>query len=258
MESREVFKKLPQPFPMLHYLLDFIIGLGIGFMAGLLGVGGGFLIVPTLVLLGEPIHLAIGTSLTCIVLSSLSASITHIRRGAVLYRVVLLKEIFSVPFAVLGAYLSSRLPERGLRLVFAFLLLYLAYTMARKKCRPHDEEGAVHYSRVPVVGILSGLVSGLLGISGGVLNVPLFHTFVGIPMRYAVGTSSFALFFTALAGAFEHYRLGQVDLHMALLLAPGLIIGGRLGALTAHRVHPKTLRRAFAGVLILVALRMLL
>ncbi|EEB74784.1 sulfite exporter TauE/SafE family protein [Thermococcus sp. AM4] len=243
---------------MLQYLFDFVLGLGIGLVAGLFGLGGGFLIVPALVLLGEPIHLAIGTSLTCIVLSSLSASLTHIRRGAVLYRVVLLKEVFSVPFAVLGAYLSSMLPGRELRLIFALLLLYLAYTMARGKNGGHENNGTVHYSRVPLVGILSGLVSGLLGISGGVLNVPLFHTFVGIPMRYAVGTSSFALFFTALAGAFEHYRLGQVDLHMALLLAPGLIIGGRLGALAAHRVRPEVLRKAFAGVLILVALKMLL
>lgn len=243
---------------MLQYLFDFILGLGIGFIAGLLGVGGGFLIVLTLVLLGEPIHLAIGTSLACIVLSSLSASLTHIRRGAVLYRVVLLKEVFSVPFAVLGAYLSSKLPGRELKLAFALLLFYLAYTMARGKGNPHDEDGTVHYSRVPIVGILSGFMSGLLGISGGVLNVPLFHTFVGIPMRHAVGTSSFALFFTALAGAIEHYQLGQVDIHTAVLLAPGLIIGGRLGALTAHSVHPETLRRAFAGVLILVALKMLL
>jgi len=241
---------------MLQYLLDFVLGLVIGIVAGLLGVGGGFLIVPTLVLLGEPIHLAIGTSLACIAISSLSASLTHIRRGAVLYRVVLLKEAFSVPFAVLGAYLSSMIPEKALRLTFAALLLYLSYSMVRG--RTVEEKNSIDYSRVPLVGIISGLMSGLLGISGGVLNVPLFHAFVGIPMRYAVGTSSFALFFTALAGAFEHYRLGQVDLHMALLLAPGLVIGGRLGALAAHRVHPETLRRVFAGLLVLVAIKMLL
>ncbi len=74
--------------------------------------------------------------------------------------------------------------------------------------------------RVAVVGVLAGLTSGLLGISGGVLNVPLFHTYIGIPMRYAVGTSSLALFFTALAGSIGHYRLGQLDVHTAFLLAP--------------------------------------
>jgi len=243
---------------MLQYLLDLALGIGIGTIAGILGVGGGFLIVPTLVLLGEPIHLAIGTSLACIVLSALSASLTHIKRGAVLYRVVILKEAFSIPSAILGAYLSSKLPGKELRLIFAVLLLYLAYTMARGSKSAQVRSNTIRYSLVPVVGIISGFVSGLLGISGGVLNVPLFHVLIGIPMRYAVGTSSLSLFFTALAGAIEHYRLGQVDVHSALLLAPGLIIGGRIGALTAHRVHPSLLRKAFAGVLLLVAIKMLL
>ncbi len=244
---------------MLSYLLDFIIGLGIGFIAGLLGVGGGFLIVPTLVLLGEPIHLAIGTSLACITISALAAAYTHLRKGAVLFRVVLIKEAFSMPFAVLGAYLSSLTPELYLRLTFAGLLLYLAYTLLREggKCSEKEVE-KLNYHRIPVVGVLAGLTSGLLGISGGVLNVPLFHTFVGIPMRYSVGTSSLSLFFTALAGTIGHYRLGQVDLHMALLLAPGLILGARAGALTVHRVRPVLIKRVFAVLLVIIALRMLL
>ena len=243
---------------MLSYFLDFLLGIGIGLIAGLFGVGGGFLIVPALVFLGEPVHLAIGTSLVCIVLSSLSAAITHIRRGAVLYRVVLIKEAFSVPSALVGAYLSSLLPEKGLRLIFGFLLIYLAVKMWRGRKNEPIKGGSFKPRRVVLVGVLSGLTSGLLGISGGVLNVPLFHSYVGIPMRYAVGTSSLALFFTALAGSIGHYRLGQVDLHTALLLAPGLVIGARIGALLAHHLHPEHLRRAFSVILVIVAIRMLL
>ncbi len=244
---------------MLSYLLDFLIGLGIGFIAGLLGVGGGFLIVPTLVLLGEPIHLAIGTSLACITISALASAYTHLRRGAVLFKVVLIKEAFSVPFAILGAYLSAVTPERALRLIFAVLLFYLSYTLIRSRGKCHGEPaGEVNYLRVPIVGILAGLTSGLLGISGGILNVPLFHAFVSIPMRYAVGTSSLSLFFTALAGTIGHYRLGQVDLHMALLLAPGLIVGAHYGARTVHRVGPSLIRRLFAVLLVIIAIKMLL
>lgn len=251
---------------MLDYLLDFVIGLGIGVIAGLFGVGGGFLIVPTLVFLGVPVHVAVGTSLACIVLSSLSAGITHIRKGAVLYRVVLVKEVFSAPTAVLGAYMSSLLPEAYLKLIFAFLLLYLALQMWKGKEKTDygmggDQSGEVGETktfRVAVVGVLAGLTSGLLGISGGVLNVPLFHTYIGIPMRYAVGTSSLALFFTALVGSIGHYRLGQLDVHTAFLLAPGLIVGARIGALLVHRAHPEHLRRAFAIILVIVALKMLL
>ncbi|ASJ07035.1 sulfite exporter TauE/SafE family protein [Thermococcus pacificus] len=244
---------------MISYFIDFILGLGIGFIAGLLGVGGGFLIVPTLVLLGEPIHLAIGTSLACITISALASAYTHLRRGAVLFKVVLIKEAFSVPFAIIGAYLSAVTPERALRLIFAGLLLYLTYTLLRSGGKSLQESaGEVNYLRVPIVGILAGLTSGLLGISGGILNVPLFHTYVGIPMRYSVGTSSLSLLFTALAGTIAHYRLEQVDVNMVLLLAPGLMLGAHYGALTVHRVEPSLIRRLFAVLLVIIALKMLL
>jgi uncharacterized membrane protein YfcA len=255
---RIVFKREFPGYSMLQYLIDFAVGFIIGILAGLFGVGGGFLIVPTLVLMGLPIHKAIGTSLACITISALSSAYTHIRRRAVIYKVVLIKETFSMPFAVVGAYISSFLPEKILRMVFAVLLLYLAYTLVRERsraCRENTVE--VNYRRVPVVGILAGLTSGLLGISGGILNVPLFHTYIGLPMRYAVGTSSLSLFFTALAGTIAHYRLGQVSLSTALLLAPGLITGAHFGAKTVHSINPAKIRLGFAILLVLVALKML-
>jgi len=112
---------------MLPHLFYSMAGLGIGFIAGLLGVGGGFLIVPVLVFLGDPIHVAIGTSLACITVSSLASARTHLKKRAVLFKVVLLKEAFSIPLAVVGAYVSTAIPERALRAVFAVLLLYLSY-----------------------------------------------------------------------------------------------------------------------------------
>jgi hypothetical protein len=243
---------------MIQYLVDFVLGLAIGGVAGLLGVGGGFLIVPTLTLMGLPVHQAIGTSLACITISSLSSAYTHLKKGAVLFRVVIVKESFSVPSAVLGAYLAAMLPEGILRGIFAFLLMYLAYTMVRsRECSARTGTTGVRYRRVPLVGVISGLTSGLLGISGGVLNVPLFHTFIELPMRYAVGTSSLALFFTAFAATWTHYHLGQVRVETALLLAPGLIIGAHIGAKAAHSVSPTKLKLAFALLLILVALKML-
>ncbi|MFA4646315.1 sulfite exporter TauE/SafE family protein [Pyrococcus kukulkanii] len=239
-------------------MLEFaVLGLGIGFLAGLLGVGGGFLIVPTLVILGKPIHLAIGTSLACITVSSFSSAVTHLRRDSVLPKVVLLKEVFSVPSAILGSYASSLLPEKALRIAFGILLLYLSYTLLKKR-EEGDENPNINYRAIPIIGIISGTMSGLLGISGGVLNVPLFHSLAGIPMRYAIGTSSLALFFTALAGSIGHYRLGHVDPRIILTLAPGLIVGGYLGATTAHKTHPEILKKIFAMFLVIMALRMIL
>ncbi|WP_048147913.1 sulfite exporter TauE/SafE family protein [Palaeococcus ferrophilus] len=244
---------------MLEYPVIFIAGLLIGTIAGLFGVGGGFLIVPLLVIMGFPIHTAIGTSLLCISISSLAAAYNHVRAKRVLYRVALLKEAFSVPAALGGAYLSRMVGENHLRAVFALLLVYLAYRFLRAQdVKPGEWEGEIKYRNVPIVGLFSGFFSGLLGISGGILNVPLFHALVRIPVKYAVGTSSLALFFTALAGTLGHYRLGHVDVSTALLLAPGLVIGASIGVHALHRLHPQKFKWAFSLLLLLMALKMIL
>ena len=244
---------------MLNYLLELTAGLIIGVVAGLFGIGGGFLIVPTLTLMGLPIHLAIGTSLACIVMSSFASAFTHLREGKVLLRVAVLKEFFSVPTAVLGAYLTTFINEALLRTIFSLLLIYLAYELLKTSGEECSSEAqTINYRNIPIVGVFAGFTSGLLGISGGILNVPLFHTMVGVPVRYAIGTSSVAIFFTAFAGAYEHYTLGQVSLKTALLLAPGLIAGAYIGARLAHRIRPRRLKLGFARILILIAIRMML
>ncbi|MDN5320618.1 MAG: uncharacterized protein PWP49_1038 [Thermococcaceae archaeon] len=244
---------------MISYFLYFILGAAIGAIAGLFGVGGGFLIVPALTLTGLPIHTAIGTSLACIAISSFASAYTHIKNGKALFKVVAAKEIFSIPAALIGAHMTASLPESFLRRAFSILLFYLAYKMATTPSKPHyDENLRINYRNIPIVGVLSGFLSGLLGISGGILNVPLFHVLVGIPVRYAIGTSSVALFFTALAGTYGHFKAGNVGIETALLLAPGLIIGAYLGARSAHNLHPERLKRWFAIILILIGVKMLI
>ncbi|WP_148882347.1 sulfite exporter TauE/SafE family protein [Thermococcus aciditolerans] len=244
---------------MLNPAMAVLMGVLIGTIAGLFGVGGGFLIVPSLVFLGLPIHVAIGTSLACITISSLSSAYAHIRAGRVLYRVAFLKEAFSIPAAVIGAYLSGMLNSNVLEAVFGLLLIYVAYVFVRRSdVRNRGEALRINYRKVPLIGALSGLTSGLLGVSGGVLNVPLFHTLAGLPVNYAVGTSSLALFFTALVGTATHIGLGQVDLQTALLLSPGLIIGAAIGARLVPKLQPRRFKILFSVLLILVAVRLLL
>ncbi|USH00574.1 sulfite exporter TauE/SafE family protein [Thermococcus argininiproducens] len=244
---------------MISYLLDFILGTAIGTIAGLFGIGGGFLIVPSLIFMGLPVHTAIGTSLSCIVVSSFASAYTHVRRGKVLLKVVAIKEVFSIPAALIGAYITIYLEESLLQTVFSLLLFYLAYKMATAPSRENSEKAMdIKYQNIPIVGILSGFISGLLGISGGILNVPLFHVLVEIPVRYSIGTSSVAIFFTALAGTYGHFKVGHVNIETTLLLAPGLIVGGYLGAKGAHILHPEKLKRWFALMLILIGVKMLL
>ncbi|USS39963.1 sulfite exporter TauE/SafE family protein [Thermococcus aggregans] len=244
---------------MISYLFDFALGVAIGTIAGLFGVGGGFLIVPTLTFIGLPIHTAIGTSLACIVISSFASAYTHIKRGKVLFKVVAIKEAFSIPAALIGAHVATFLNEAFLRGIFTILLFYLAYKMTTSPSKSHHEENIkINYKNVPIVGVISGFLSGLLGISGGILNVPLFHVLVNIPVRYSIGTSSVALFFTALAGTYGHFKAENVNIETALLLAPGLIIGAYLGARSAHTLHSEKLKRGFAFMLVLIGIKMLI
>ncbi|AHF80209.1 sulfite exporter TauE/SafE family protein [Thermococcus paralvinellae] len=243
---------------MLQYILNIFIGLFIGLLAGLFGVGGGFLIVPVLTLMGLPIHDAIGTSLACISMSSFASAYGHLKRENVIFKVVILKEVFSIPSALFGAYITAFLNTRQLSAIFGFALIYVAYKLIKEpEIVSTKKKVKVDYKKVPMIGIISGFSSGLLGISGGILNVPLFYS-LGLPIHYAIGTSSVALFFTALAGVIGHYTLGQVHFDKAILLAPGLILGGFLGAKIAHNTHPEHLKRSFSLILIIIAIRMIL
>jgi len=160
---------------MIYYVIA-VAGFLIGSLAGLFGIGGGFLMVPLLTLMGLPIHAAIGTSLACIVIGSLASSYGHLRKKRILFRVSALKELFSVPFAVIGAYMTILFTTPQLAALFSVLLVYVAYRMTkRNKPAENIRKFRIRYSGIPLVGAVSGFTSGLLGIGGGIMNVPLFY-----------------------------------------------------------------------------------
>jgi len=246
---------------MLKYLGYFAVGVFIGILAALFGLGGGFLIVPTLNLLGVDMHHAVGTSSAAVVFTSLSSAIAYARQGRIHYKVGLLLASTAVIGAYIGAWLTSFISASQLKVIFGLALIVVAVRVYRKEtAEPSEvklEDVRVNYKLVPVGGFFAGLVSGLLGVGGGIINVP-FLTYLGLPIHYAVATSSFAIVFTALAGAIKHYMMGNVELHWLVLLVPGLIIGAQLGARIAKRTKASSLKRAFAVVMFLLALRMIL
>ena len=246
---------------MLRYFGYLAVGVFIGILAALFGLGGGFLIVPTLNFLGVEIHRAIGTSSMAIVFTSLSSAIAYHRQGRIHYRAGLLLASASVPGAYVGAWATSYISSAQLKVIFGLVLLAVAVRIYRKKSvEPNDvrlEDVRLNYGIILLGGFTAGVLSGLLGIGGGVINVP-FLTAMGMPIHYAVATSSFAIVFTATAGAVEHYLMGNVDLQWLLLLVPGLILGAQLGAGIAKRLRASHLSGAFSVVLALLALRMIL
>ncbi len=226
------------------YIGYFTVGVVIGILAALFGLGGGgFLIVPTLNFLGVEIHHAVGTSSAAVVFTSLSSAIAYARQGRVHYKAGLLLASTAVFGAYIGAWMTGYISAGGeLKVIFGgAALIPVAIRTYRKKTVEPDEvrlggEMRVNYPPlVPVGGFFAGIASGLLGVGGGIINVP-FLTYLGLPIHYAVATSSFAIVFTASAGALKHYAMGNVETVWLALLVPGLITGAQLGAGMAKRM----------------------
>ena len=244
---------------MLKYIGYFTVGVFIGILAALFGLGGGLLIVPALNFLGVEIHHAVGTSSAAVVFTSLSSALAYSRQKRIHYKVGLLLASTAIIGAYIGAWMTSLLNPTQLRVIFGATLILVAIKTYRKKIvEPVEvEDVRINYRLVPVGGFFAGIASGLLGVGGGIINVP-FLVWLGMPIHYAVATSSFAIVFTAASGAIKHYMLGNVEVQWLVLLVPGLILGAQLGARIAKRVKASNLKKAFAVVLALLALRMIL
>ena len=246
---------------VLRYLGYFAVGVFIGILAAMFGLGGGFLIVPVLNSFGVEIHHAVGTSSAAVVFTSLSSAIAYHRQRRIHYKAGLLLALTAIPGAYIGAWVTDYISAAGLKIIFGVVLFLVAVRLYRKKSvEPHEvklENVELNYRLIPIGGFISGIASGLLGIGGGTINVPLL-TAMGLPIHYAVATSSFAIVFTATSGAIKHYTMGNVEVEWLILLVPGLIIGAQLGARIAKRTKASSLGRAFAVVLAFLAVRMIL
>jgi uncharacterized membrane protein YfcA len=252
-----------------------VAGFLIGIVAAMAGVGGGVFIVPLLALAFSfsPAH-AVGTSLTVIVFTAVAATVSYSRQKRVYYKIGLLLAVLTVPGAVLGAYLTSVLPASLLGLIFGVFLVLVAVQMVAEGSifRKNGKQGSsvsvnseaelcASKNRL-VTGVLlaffGGLASGLLGIGGGAVLVPIMVLVLMMPIHIAVATSMFTMILTSLSGVAQHYALGNVNLEFALLIAVGSVLGAQLGAYTSKRVSGKNLRRIFAVVLIIVSAQMII
>lgn len=268
---------------------------GIGFVAGLvgstLGIGGGIFIVPMLTVLAHlPIHVAIASSLVSIVATSTTAAATYVKNRFANIRLGILLEAATLVGAISCAFLAAYLSSQVLGILFAALLLYVGYDMMVGRHGMKEEvlsqgdtkipnnansriplygsfydpslDGMVSYRvrRLPQglgAGLLAGGLSGLLGIGGGVIQVPAMNRLMRMPMKAAIGTSTFIMGITALGGSLVYCLHGYV---YPVVVAP-VVIGAFLGALLGSRLAPKAkgivLRRLFAVIVFVTAVIMI-
>jgi uncharacterized protein len=259
-------------------LLLALSGLGAGAFGAMLGLGGGILIVPILTLaFGVPLTAAIGTSLICVIATSTGAAAINVRAGRADVRLGITLAAGTVVGAFAGGVIAGFLPERALAGLFAALLAYTAVTMFRRLLRRGDADASVvdadpaapdgpgapayRTRRVPLAlggSVGAGAVSGLLGVGGGIVTVPLVHLVMGAPLRVSVATSNFMIGLTAAAGAYAYLFRGDVDSRLAAPVVIGVAIGAALGATLAARLHTRVLTAIFVVVVGYVAVEMAL
>lgn len=242
-------------------LRELALGVVIGIMSGLFGVGGGTVAVPGLVWLGLPQHAAHATSLAAIVLTAAAALVPFWLDGAVhpVAALVLLAGALTGAFG--GAGLMHRVPERRLRLVFVVVVMVVAGRMlvgvepATSGAVPPI--GPVALAALVGVGLLTGVLSAILGLGGGLVLVPALVLAFGFSQHAAEGTSLAVIVPTALLGAARHTRRGYTRWPTGLTLGVGGVAGGVAGAALALALDGLALQRLFAAFLVVITIRLL-
>jgi uncharacterized membrane protein YfcA len=252
-----------------------VLGSAVGFLAGLLGIGGGLLIVPMLSFLftaqgfpdGHILHLALGTSLASIMFTSVSSFRSHHKHGAVIWKAV----VAITPGIILGtfggSYIAAILSTRFLKGFFGCFLYYVATQMIIG-FKPKPSRSLPGTPGMVSAGGVIGVFSSLVGIGGGSLSVP-FLAWCNASMHQAIGTSAAIGFPIAVSGGVGYilnglkatglppHTVGFVHVHALLGIALASILTAPLGAKLAHRLPVDKLKKLFAVLLYVIGTKML-
>lgn len=251
------------------------IGVVVGLLAGLFGVGGGVVIVPMLLLAmpwqntsdANAMRLALGTSLACIMFTSISSFMAHHRRGAVLWSVVWRIVPGIVTGTLLGSAVAAHAPASALKTAFILFLFMVSFQMLLDR-KPIPSRKLPGKAGIFGAGGVIGGVSSLVGIGGGALTVP-FMLWCNISAREAVGTSAAIGFPIAVSGAAAYLYngfgvVGLPDWSMGFIYLPALLgivaassATAPLGVRLAHSLPAAKLKRGFALLLMVVGIKML-
>ena len=269
-------------------------GLGLtGFLAGLLGallgLGGGVFVVPALILaFGMPHLPAVGTSNVAVVATSTAGASSYVRSRLTNIRLALVLLVSTTLAALISSLVASFVPTQILSVLFAGVLVYTALTMLRGKRAappafdPTDKSDdpsarlgldAAYYDLASdkvemyrpkrvragtAISALAGVIAGLLGVGGGIVQMPVMNLLMSVPIKAATGTSNFMVGVTATSAAFVRYASGDIDPRIAVPVALFVFLGARVGAWLVPRTPSALLRRIFAFVALGIAVLMLL
>jgi len=251
-----------------------MVGFAVGTFGTLIGAGGGFILVPLLLVVYHfPPPDAVGTSLSLVFLNALSGSIAYLRQRRVDLALGWRFALATLPGAIAGAYVTRSLSSRAFGQAFGVVLIIVAVFLFLGRTAPPsaradarqlvDASGGTHHYRVDVwkgvvVSLAVGAMSSVFGIGGGIIHVPFLIVVLGLPVHVATATSHFVLSISAFVGALTFLALGHVDLPTFALMGAGVLLGAQVGARMSIGTSPEVIRRVLAGSLAVVGVRMII
>ncbi|WP_413203983.1 sulfite exporter TauE/SafE family protein [Rhodospirillum sp. A1_3_36] len=268
-----------------------VLGMGgvVGFLSGMFGVGGGFLLTPLLILYGVPPAVAVGTQANQIVASSIAGVLAHMRRGNVDFKMGFVLLVGGLVGSVVGVWLFALLRRLG-QIDLAISLSYVVFlgavgglmfvesasTLVKRRRSPggssargpgrhswmHGLPLKMRFRRsklyisaiLPLlIGFMVGILAAIMGVGGGFVMVPAMIYLLGMPTQVVIGTSLFQIIFVAASTAMLQAAVNQtVDIVLALLLLAGAVFGAQVGAKVGARLRGEQLRVLLAALVLMV------
>ncbi|MCI4624859.1 MAG: sulfite exporter TauE/SafE family protein [Candidatus Magnetoovum sp. WYHC-5] len=253
-----------------------IAGVFVGVIGTLIGAGGGFLVVPFLIInYGFSPQHAVGTSMAVVFLNALSGTFSYVSQKRVDYELGIKFSVFALPGVIIGTIIEQYITVMMFSVIFSVLLLSIAYLLLFQKefylicdnntksltCRTLVDAHGNEYNFCPDMNIgfggsfFIGIISSLFGIGGGLIHVPLM-TFIGVPVHVATATSHFTIVITSFIGLIIYMGLNTVDINYAIFIGIGSIYGAYVGAKLATITKEKVIKQIIAVALIIVAIKL--
>ncbi len=256
-----------------------LVGFCVGTFGTLIGAGGGFILVPVLLLLypnSEPENLT-ALSLAVVFWNALSGSIAYAKKKRIDYHSVFIFSLAAAPGSILGAYMTSLIPRKLFQLGFGIVLVLISIYIFFGKIKTDVTKNSSHKGRVLTdssgqqyliaynkklgifISTIIGFISSFLGIGGGIIHVPAMVRVLNFPVHIATATSHAILAIVAFLGTMEHLFAGHLDTQASKLiwLVPSVILGAQLGAHLSHKVKDSWIIKSLAAGLFFMGLRFL-
>jgi uncharacterized protein len=266
-------RRLPEVLRHVVSVLLVILGFFAGMLGAITGIGGGVVLSPVLALyFGIPIRQAIGASLVAVITTSAASSSVHLQRHTTDIRLGMTLELATALGAAVTAYIVGYFNRSVLEGIFAGFLLYSSIMILSRggKVKPGDEgasellPGSNGETVIPpyeprryplglAASLVAGALSGLLGIGGGPIKVPVMYIFMNVPLMVATATSNFMIGVTAAASAIVYYRRGDILVEVAAPLSVGVFLGSLLGARLAPRIRARYVVYLLVAIMLYLA-----